>query len=492
METAICILGFVSCAGVALSVMLYRKLKLAEKSIEDNRPTLMDYPLVQSERDRLKHELGKANERVDSLGKEIGKVKEENARIQATLAEKVSQLQKAEADFDERKKESARFLQNEFNKAIEGLELKFGSIASDKMRDEQKNLVGRNEEQMGNILKPLFDQLKKLSDLTTQTKSSNENLGEDMKARVREIGGIAASLLKVREALTSSTKIAGLTGEEILERKLKECGLQEGISYFIQTGSAEDRPDAQVCDSENRWLVIDSKLNLADYIAAQEEKDEALRGKRLVAHVEAIRKQIDSLARKNYPVAMQKFSQDATYLPVTVMFVPYEAPLLAALETEPSILQYAADRNVVILTPLTLNAFLRLVYMAWQQKNILDNANKITKVAKEFLSRMNRFLKVFEGFGNSIEQLRKNYQDASPLIVGGTGTHSIANSARQLMQLGVRLEGKTGKRKEYAECLLDLESQQNLLATDASDPSLASDSTGVNNPVELAAGSTQK
>ena len=306
MGTAIWILGIALCAGVALVVRLHRKLKSAEKSLEDVQPMLMDYPLVQRERDRLKEDLEIAKGKAESLTKELGEVKEEKARIRATLDEKESQLEKAEAEFKERKEEVARFLQGQFNKAVEGLEIKFGAIASDKMKDEQKNLAGRNEEQMGNILKPLVEQLKTLNVLTSEAQNSSKNLDENMKKRVKEIGDFAKSLLEVRNALTSSTKIAGQTGEEILERKLKECRLQEGVSYFIQTGSAEDRPDAQVCDSENRWLVIDSKVNLADYFAAQEEKDEALRCKRLKAHVEAIRKQIASLARKNYPVAMQK------------------------------------------------------------------------------------------------------------------------------------------------------------------------------------------
>ena len=489
METAIWILVIALCAGVALVVRLHRKLMSAEKSLEDVQPMLMDYPLVQRERDRFKVELDNANVKAESLAKELGEVKAENARIQAMLDEKEKELRKAESDFKERKEEVARFLQDKFDKAVEGLETKFGAIASDKMMDEQRNLAGRNEEQMGNILKPLIEQLKTLNKLTSDAQNSSKNLDENMKKRVKEIGDFAKSLLKVKDALTSSTKIAGQTGEEILERKLKECGLQEGVSYFIQTGSAEDRPDAQVCDSENRRLVIDSKVNLADYFAAQEEKDETLRGKRLKSHVDAIRKQIDSLSQKKYPVAMQKKYPGTTYLPVTVMFVPYEAPLLAAIETEPSILQHAADKNVVILTPLTLNAFLRLVFMAWQQKKTLDNANRIAEVAKEFLSRMNRFLMTFEGFGNSIEALRKNYQEASPLIIGGPGAHSIANSARQLMQLGVRLEGKSGKRKEVAECLLDFDAHQDQLTNDANDPASAADPS---QPGELSVGLAQK
>ena len=489
METAIWILVIALCAGVALVVRLHRKLMSAEKSLEDVQPMLMDYPLVQRERDRFKVELDNANVKAESLAKELGEVKAENARIQAMLDEKEKELRKAESDFKERKEEVARFLQDKFDKAVEGLETKFGAIASDKMMDEQRNLAGRNEEQMGNILKPLIEQLKTLNKLTSDAQNSSKNLDENMKKRVMEIGDFAKSLLKVKDALTSSTKIAGQTGEEILERKLKECGLQEGVSYFIQTGSAEDRPDAQVCDSENRRLVIDSKVNLADYFAAQEEKDETLRGKRLKAHVDAIRKQIDSLSQKKYPVAMQKKYPGTTYLPVTVMFVPYEAPLLAAIETEPSILQHAADKNVVILTPLTLNAFLRLVFMAWQQKKTLDNANRIAEVAKDFLSRMNRFLMTFEGFGNSIEALRKNYQEASPLIIGGPGAHSIANSARQLMQLGVRLEGKSGKRKEVAECLLDFDAHQDQLTNDANDPASAADPS---QPGELSVGLAQK
>ena len=57
------------------------------------------------------------------------------------------------------------------------------------------------------------------------------------------------------------------------------------------------------------------------------------------------------------------------------------------------------------------------------------------------------------------------------------------------MQLGVRLEGKSGKRKEVAECLLDFDAHQDQLANDANDPASAADPS---QPVELSVGLAQK
>ena len=78
------------------------------------------------------------------------------------------------------------------------------------------------------------------------------------------------------------------------------------------------------------------------------KEDEGAQARRLSEHVLRIREKIDMLARKNYPKVFSAEHRDRNYLPVTAMFVGYEAPLLEALKAEPSLWKRAADNNVIL------------------------------------------------------------------------------------------------------------------------------------------------
>ena len=192
---------------------------------------------------------------------------------------------------------------------------------------------------------------------------------------------------------------------------------------------------------------------LTAYFQSLEAPDEATRAQRLAEHVLRVREKIDQLAKKNYPRTFAAEHRDRNYLPVTAMFVGYEAPLLEALKAEPSLWKRAADGNVVLVTPLTLMAYLRLVYLAWQHEKEERNQQEIVNAARELLSRMNGFLTAFESMGRALADAQAEYDRARGVLVDSPRAQTIAKAANRLIDLHVRLESRRGKRLEKAECL---------------------------------------
>ena len=141
---------------------------------------------------------------------------------------------------------------------------------------------------------------------------------------------------------------------------------------------------------------------------------------------------------------------------MTAMFVGYEAPLLEALKAEPSLWKFAADNNVILVTPLTLLAYLRLVYLAWQHEKEARSQEAIVNTARELLARMNMFLTTFEGVGKAILDMQTKYDDARSVLVDAPHAQTIAKAAKNLIDLHVRLESRKGKRIERAACLKEL------------------------------------
>src|SRR5262249_48856736 len=71
-----------------------------------------------------------------------------------------------------------------------------------------------------------------------------------------------------------------------------------------------------------------------------------------------------------------------------VMFVPAEAFLVAALEQDPTLLEHAFDKHIVIATPQTLIALLRTVAYGWKQDALASNAKQVYQLGKELHGRL--------------------------------------------------------------------------------------------------------
>lgn len=346
-----------------------------------------------------------------------------------------------------------------FASAVETLKEQFANIALSQLKAHSEGLSKANRANLDGLLAPVRDQVKILQELAEKAQRETHTLGTSMAKDVLDMGRIAKSLQSVATALSSNTRFQGRKGEDILVEKLRQAGLEEGVNFFLQRGNDTDRPDAQVCDTENRWLIIDSKVSLTAYMEYMDATDDAVKAEKLKQHVASVRQKIDQLAKKKYPKVFSEENRDRNYLPITAMFVPYEAPLMEALKTEPSLWQYAAENNVILITPLTLLAYLRLVYLAWQHEKEARNQQEIVKTARELLARMNGFLATFEDVGHALDTLSKTYDKAKDVLVDAPYAHTIANSARKLIDLHVRLESKKGKRIERAACLKGLDDE---------------------------------
>ena len=349
--------------------------------------------------------------------------------------------------------EKDAMLTRNFAETVKTLREQFAALAAKTLKVQSSDLTELNRTHLEAVLKPLREQMGRLQDATVKAESARANLGQAITKDVDAIGKIAKELSGVATALRSNTRVQGRSGEDILAEKLRQAGLEENVNFFLQRGTGSDRPDAQVCDTENRWLVIDSKVSLTAYMEYMDAKDDATKAEKLAAHVASVRGKIDQLAKKRYPKVLSDEFKDRNYLPITAMFVPYEAPLLEALRADPSIWQFAAQNNVVLITPLTLLAYLRLVYLAWQHEKEARNQQEIVGAARELLTRMNSFLLTFERLGHAIGSLQDEYEKARTSLVEAPRTHTIAKAAKRLIDLHVRLENSKGKKLERAECL---------------------------------------
>lgn len=163
----------------------------------------------------------------------------------------------------------------------------------------------------------------------------------------RERTDAHAAALRRYEVTFASIHGRGELGEQVLVETARSLGLREGLHFTTQTdvgGGGSVRPDLLLLVGDGRRVPVDAKMSIACWTEAVETEDADERLDALRVHVRNIRSRAAELAGKGY----QRWA-DAIY--GTVMFVPSDAAVVAAMDTDPDLLRWLLDRRVFVCGP---------------------------------------------------------------------------------------------------------------------------------------------
>ena len=286
----------------------------------------------------------------------------------------------------------------------------FEALAQRAFKSVGENLVQMNKTQIDGsldtkkaeidgMLKPLRDMLDGYrGELVKSERVRNEVYGglqEQIRSLLIAHESAQREASRLANALQSPT-VRGSWGESSLRRCIEMAGMTENCDFSAQETFFDDdgrrrRPDVIVRLPNTRVIAVDAKVPLDEYTLAANETDEVRRREHLLAHAKTVRRHIDSLSKREYQASI------GDTLDFVVLFIPGEHFLSAAMITDPTLYDFAADRKVYLATPTILLPLLRAVAAGWKAERTEENAKKMHDAGVELF---NRFVKVMEHISN--------------------------------------------------------------------------------------------
>jgi len=293
--------------------------------------------------------------------------------------------------------------------------------------------LARRQQAIEGLVAPLRETLGKVEAQIREVERGRAGAYSGLVEQVTAMRQTSEQLRMETAQLVSALRapqVRGRWGEMQLRRVVESAGMLEHVDFTEQeTSTTADgvlRPDMVVRLAGGKHVVVDSKVAFGAFLEASEARDEATRQARLKAHARHLRTHVDSLGAKAY---WERFDPAPEFV---VCFVPADVFLDAALQQEPTLLEHAFERNVVIATPSTLVAMLRTVGYAWRQEALARNAREVHELAREFYTRLATMGSHVDAVGTALNSAVSRYNRAVSSLES-----RVLVSARKLKELRV-------------------------------------------------------
>jgi DNA recombination protein RmuC len=282
-------------------------------------------------------------------------------------------------------------------------------------QEEQRRLAEAELEQrriaIEASVKPVRELLEKQQQALGELERSRVGAYAALQEQIRSMLGASESIRLEAGKLSAALRRSdarGRWGEVALRNLVEMAGMTEHVDYEMQVhvsgGDAIQRPDLVVRLPGGGSVVVDAKVPLEHFLAAEEPN--ADRAARLAEHASALRRHVDALSRKAY---WQQFERSPSYV---VLFVPVESALAAALAADPSLQEHALRSRVIVASSGIFLGLLQTVALFWRQERLAENARRIGEAGTELYGRLAVFAGHLTKLGDDLEKALRNYNKA--------------------------------------------------------------------------------
>jgi DNA recombination protein RmuC len=286
------------------------------------------------------------------------------------------------------------------------------------------------------LLEPIKESLRKQEEQA-------QSIVREHRESAGKITGQIENLVKVQDLLQRETRnlstalrrpeVRGRWGEITLRRVVELAGLSEHCDFTEQEHIPAEggalRPDLLVRMPESRTIVVDAKTPLDAYLAAVEAADDESRRVALARHAMQVEQRVRELSQKSY---WEQFEHSPEF---AVLFLPGDQFLSAALVERPDLLENALKQRIIVTTPSTLMALLKVIAYGWRQNRMSENALAVRKLGEDLHKRLATFVshlqKVSRSLGSAVDSFNASV---------GSMERNVLPQARKFAELGVTNE----------------------------------------------------
>jgi DNA recombination protein RmuC len=273
----------------------------------------------------------------------------------------------------------------------------------------------------------------KVAELESQRNRQHGELTQQLKSSVESEERLRATAESLASALKNNAT-RGVWGETQLRAVVESAGMLEHVNFDVQSSirveSRAARPDMVVHLPGGKNIAVDAKVPFTAYLEANailptaSDAELARRETLLKQHVKAVRDHITALGARSYWDGLDSSPE------MVVAFIPSESLLSAALEADPSIMEFAFSKHVALASPVTLFSVLKAVAVSWRHEVVTQEAKALFDVSRELYSRLTTLATHVDKLGRSIERSVKDYN-----TFVGSLERQVLPSARRLSQL---------------------------------------------------------
>jgi DNA recombination protein RmuC len=323
------------------------------------------------------------------------------------------------------------------NKSLKSNSDNFLRLAKENLGAQQelaKRDLGERELAVENLVKPIRDALQQSQKQIDELEKSRSEAYGSIKSHLESMQSSQKSLTRETQNLVNALRrpeVRGRWGEMTLKRLVELSGMVEHCDFQEQvhtsTGDKIIRPDMVIHMPNKREVVVDVKTPLDAYIDATEAKDDTQRNLGLKRHAANVRKHVSDLSKKSY---WDQFPQSPEFV---ILFIPGDQFLSAALNEDPDLIDSALSQKIVLATPTSFLALLKVVAHGWQQLALADNAEEIRQLASDLYGRLGTFVSHLNKVGKQLNSSVDNYNKAV-----GSLERNVLPGARKFVELGIR------------------------------------------------------
>jgi DNA recombination protein RmuC len=237
----------------------------------------------------------------------------------------------------------------------------------------------------------------------------------------------------------SNNQIRGNWGEIQLRRSLEVAGMLPHTDFVEQAplDNGTKRPDVVVNLPGSKHVIIDSKASMNYYLELVKSETGANADSLLAAHARTLKQHVQALSGKEYWKALPHTAE------FVVLFVPNDAALAAAVTSDGTLMEFAAERKVILAGPSTLLAILFAIAQSWRQETATANVEQIAALGLELYNRLQAMSGPFDDIQKKLDEAQASlkavrWHMSDRIFVTGRKLQQLTGAPRALVERDVQ------------------------------------------------------